>query len=390
MIRAVYRRIVRNPVPAVGVVLFAMIMSVVLQSIYDSKLQAQEYYEKICSEIEVICTVTNLAGTSSDDLSLDSHQIFLFTGELEGLSTDIAPLVTDVQIKGEHRLVGALSEHSLVGITSVKIEQALWPENGCTIFWNDGYDASIFGGNQAVCLVPEVLAKELQVDVLSVTLPLEDAYAGLSFEPKDYTGELKIAGFYRGGNGRDIYCPWNLLMDIWGEMGQQERASALHATLRSNSDIAALRQASQDMFAVPDPNASPNAWGYALDIDTSQLEQADLTLRNSLRINEIYTFLVFALSVGAGFLIGFLLIRSRKREIALMRTLGTPDQTIYLGFVCEQMLCIIFGTTLGGVTYLWQPPRRLALFACIYFAGLTAALLIFLRKKLITTIKEGE
>ncbi|MCD7755194.1 MAG: hypothetical protein LUJ09_02500 [Firmicutes bacterium] len=373
-----------------GVVLFAMIMSVVLQGLYNSKLQAQEHYEKICSEIEVVCTVTNLTGTSADHLNLDSYQIFSFTGEMEGLETEIAPLVTDVQIKGEHRLMGALSEHSLVGITSLEIEQALWPENGCTIFWNDGFDASLFCGDQAACLIPEALAEEWQGDALRVSLPLEDAYAGLSFAPKDYTGELKIAGIYRGGDEKSIYCPWALLMEIWGEMGQREKASALHATLRNNSDISALRQAAADLFSVPDPNANPNDWGYALDIDDSQLAQADLTLRNSLRVHTFSVLLVFSLSIGAGFLIGFLLVRSRRREIALMRTMGTPDQSIYLGLVLEQMLCVVFGTAIGGATYLWQPPLQLAMFATAYFVGLTAALLVFLRKNLMTTIKEDD
>lgn len=100
--------------------------------------------------------------------------------------------------------------------------------------------------------------------------------------------------------------------------------------------------------------------------------------------------IVLCLSAAAGFLIGFLMVRNRKKEIVLMRTMGTPNQSICFGFTLEQMLCVVLGIVLGGSYNGWHPADRLGILAVIYFVGLTAALQIFLHKNLLTTIKEDE
>lgn len=99
---------------------------------------------------------------------------------------------------------------------------------------------------------------------------------------------------------------------------------------------------------------------------------------------------VLALSAGAGFLTGFLVIRSRKREIVLMRTMGASQVSIYGELALEQLACIVVGILVVGSYTLWQPVGNLALFGCVYYIGLTVALPIFLRKNLLTTVKADE
>lgn len=389
------KRMIRSPIPAVGVLLFAVAMTLVLQSLHLSKVEGQQHYEEIYHQIDVTCTVTNLAGTKSDGLDLGNIIVSQFT-EYANWTTgsEILPLIENVQIKSRHKLSGSLSERMLVGITSVKIARELWPENGCTIFWNEGFNESMFGENALVCIIPQAMAEELEkeqaeTDWIPVQLKLEQSYFYCPTEPGDYDGTMKVAGIYTGGDQKTVYCAWVTLMSIWGEMGQIESATAIQATLRNNDQVAQLRQAAAAAeLAEPDPNADPTDSALALDIDDSKLQQADLSLRNSLRVNELSAVLVFVLSAGAGFLIGFLMIRSRKRDIALMRTMGTSSRKIYVSFATEQMLCIAAGNLLGAAIYEWQAPRQLLVFCGVYYIGLSAALLTFLRKRLLTTIKE--
>lgn len=392
-----FKRIIRSPLPAVGVLLFAVAMAVVLQSLHHSKIQAQEHYEKIYAQIDVTCTVTNLRGTRSDGLDLGNVIVNEFSEYRDWIGeSSILHLIENVQLKSQHQLSGEINDRMLAGITSLKMAQELWPENGCTIFWNDGYDASIFEENALVCIIPETLAKELggegklPVESIPVLLKLEDGYPYHPWEPGDYEGTMQVAGTYSGGDQKTVYCAWLTLMEIWDEMGQFESAVAAHATLRDNSLVEALREAASNHFAVPDPNADPTSLELALDIDDSKLQEADLTLRNSLRVNELSTLLVFVLTAGAGFLIGFLMVRSRKRDIDLMRTMGTPNSNIYLSFAAEQMLCLIAGTFLGAATYQAQPPVQLVIFVGTYFVGLSAALVLFLRSNLLSAIKKEE
>lgn len=392
-----FKRMIRSPLPAVGVLLFAVAMAVVLQSLHQSKIDAQKHYEVIYSQIDVSCTVTNLRGTKSDGLDMTNIYVNEFTEYHEWIGeSSILPFLEDVQIKSQHKLSGELAERMLVGITSLKMARELWPENGCTIFWNEGFDESMFGESALVCIIPEKLAKELAgeeqvpVNSIPVLLKLEAGYPMRPTEPEDFEGTMQVAGIYTGGDQKTVYCPWLTLMGIWDQMGEFESASAAQATLRDNSQIVALREASSEFFFTPDPNADNLSPGLALDIDDSKLKEADLTLRNSLRVNELSTLLVFVLAAGAGFLIGFLMVRSRKRDIDLMRTMGTPNSKIYLSFAAEQMLCVTAGTMAGAISQALQPIGQLAIFVGFYFVGLSAALLFFLRSILLTDIKKDE
>ena len=393
-----FKRILRRPIPAVGVFLFAVAMAVVLQSLHLSKLEAQKHYEEIYHQIDVTCTVTNLRGTKSDGLDLGNIIVNQFTEYRDWASgSEILPLIENVQIKSQHKLSSALSERMLVGITSLNIARELWPENGCTIFWNEGFDEAMFGEKALVCIIPQALVSELnegqeegaQVEEIPVELKLEDFYPYHPTEPGDYSGTMQVVGIYTGGDQKTVYCSWLTLMGIWDEMGQMETATAIQATLKNNDQLDQLRQvAAAAELAEPDPNADPTDTSLALDIDDSKLQQADLTLRNSLRVNELSALLVFVLSAGAGFLIGFLMIRSRKWEISLMRTIGTPNRHIYFSFAAEQMACVIVGTLIGSITNASQLAQQLVAFGGVYFIGLSMALLIFLRKNLLTSIKE--
>lgn len=384
------KRILRSPLPALGVLVFTAVLTIVLCTLHQSGIEAQEHYGEIYHEIDVTCTITNLTGTNSDGLDLPNWIIDLFTGYLDWVSSDVTSMVENVQIKSIQRLTEPLQEYTLVGITSLEMAQELWPDNGCTIFWNEGFDESVFEKDELVCIIPEKLAKEQGKEALPLFLPVDAHNVYPNAEHRDFEGTMRVAGVYYGSGDENIYCSWDTLMGIWSEMGQTESATALHATLRDNDDLEDFRALMAERFAEPDPNADYSDWGLAMDIDDSQLRQADLTLRNSLRVNALSTMLVFLLSAGTGFLIGFLMIRSRKREIALMRTMGTPDGKIYTSFAMEQMLCVILGTAVGGGLYFWQPVDQLAVFVGIYFVGLTVALLIFLRSNLLTGIKQTE
>ena len=113
-------------------------------------------------------------------------------------------------------------------------------------------------------------------------------------------------------------------------------------------------------------------------------------MKNSIFLNKFASVIVFILSAGAGFLTGFLIIRSRKREITLMRTVGESNREVYFNFALEQMACAIVGIAFGGAYNLWDPIGQLLIFAVVYYVGLSVALAIFLSKNLLATIKEDE
>lgn len=385
-----WARIRKKAQEALAAVLFAAGITLVLCGLESSTDAAKVEYERIVSGIDVSCTVTNLAGDRSDRLDIFADTISLFTGERDYVSKDLAGLVENVQIKGSTEFYRDGEKYTLAGITSVRVDSNLQPENGCTIFWNEGAEESVFSGNSPVCIIPRALMNKLkEQEMPEDSLPLE--IHGSYFET-EYEGELEIVGAYQGRNEKTIYCPWLTYVEIIRSMGGSERADSLSATLRRNEDLEMLREIAAEWFAAPDAGAAgletKDGYYLALDINDSLLTQAKQSLENSMTLNHIAALLVFALSTGVGVLVGFLMIRSRRREIALMRTLGTGDGQIYGSFALEQMVCIVLGTALGGAYFRWQPLMELAIFVGVYFSGLSATLWIFLHKNLITSIKD--
>lgn len=382
MLGYVFRRLRRSPARAVGIVLFAALVAAALCGLHAGNVSARQHYEEIYRQIPVTCVVTDPTGERTDGLNIPDWAVWPFTGKY---TTTLSDMLTDVQIKGSQALEGDLSKYVLTGITSTEIATELWPENGCEIDWSPGYDESLFQGGENACIIPEKLLLDYPdtANTLELTLQGTD---GVSYM---YT--MTIAGVYYGGKGNAAYCSWARLVGIWDQMGTREQADAIRATLRDNDELETFRAVAGEWFSEPDRNASQTSWeGLALDINDTQLRQASQSLRNSLRVNQISALLIFAFSVAAGFLVGFLTVRARKREIALMRTMGTPNGKIYLGMVLEQMLCIVLGVAVGGAYGRWQPADQLGSLIGVYFVGLTAALAIFLRTNLLAGAKEEE
>lgn len=185
---------------------------------------------------------------------------------------------------------------------------------------------------------------------------------------------MQIAG---GNSDTDeskvIYCPWAVYVRILRSMNRYEKAEAIHGTLRNNKDLELLREIMTPYFVEPNSKYAGmydvDGRGFALDINDAPLVRAKDNPENSMSVNRAATVLVFVPATGVGAFVGFLVIRNRKREIALMRTLGTSNGRIYANFALEQMLFVFLETLAGGVKFMWTPALWLILFVCVYYVG---------------------
>lgn len=383
-----WSRIRRRPAFSAMIALFSAGITFALCVLYAGKAEAREQYQEIYRKIDVFCTVTNLAGDRSDRLDIQSGTIAHFTD-----GGDLAPLLEAVQIKGSSEIRWNGEVYTLAGITSLVIEPKLWPENGCTIFWKGNNQESFFAGQAMQCIIPRELEKKLvEAGVYGESFPLEIGSA--QRHEQVFQGSLSIVGTYQGANDTIIYCPWQTYVAILQAVGRSKTADSLQATLRSNDQLPALREAASRYFAKPD--AAFTGMDYVgelylgLDINDLKLQQAEKTMQNSLHLNAVAVSLTFVFSMGTGIFISFLMVRSRRREIALMRTLGASNLRVYAEFALEQMIFVLLGVAAGGAGYMWTPAVWLVLFVCVYFAGLSGALFVMLRKKLLASMKEEE
>lgn len=397
MFSRIFNRFRRAPLSTLSVILLAAVLSASLCALHAANIAEQARYDETVENVEVKLVVTNLSATRSVGLEAPAWVDKVFTSRLT--DNGLLNYVKDVQIRAiqgvESTMVGdgRFDTNQLVGITGFGIAPELNP-GGVT--WFDGYDESLFSGKEKVCLVPESALPEGYDGTTPLTAFVTCYYYYWEF-PYTTTVEMTVAGTYSGQDG-NFYCPYKTVTKIQSSLSNTEGIDAIQATLIDNSMIEEVREVSKAWFAKPNPTGEKTPWRYiyyfyypyALDIDNDRLVEAEQTLKISILINELCAVLVFALSAGASFFVGFLMIRSRKREIALMRTLGTPVPSVFLNLALEQLLCLAAGTAIGGGFFGFEPPERLVMFAAVYFTGLCLALVIFLGKNLMTTLKEDE
>lgn len=447
LIKHTINRMKRTPVRAIAVLLFAAVVSVIICALQASNDEEMRHYEEAYQAVPIKFSVTQpsyIGETLGYGSSLLPWVIDLFTenntveiidvsaakdrAEKHSIVDNTAPTeislkeyVKDLQVKMSYTIetvngkrYRGMGTSFLIGMTSLSCDKQLLPEYGCEITWYEGYDESIFEGGEAVCLIPESKANAKHYDNGNGEAELYFSYSkrklvdGVSVEVEggEYDCTLKIVGTYTAGDELSIYCPFSIIDQVYEGLGREPKVDSLSATIADNRRLEEFIEKANMFFMDPSQKDEEVPWGialinrsteylndyyrYAIDINDENLSELAAILEDSIKFNRTVTVFVVILSVVAGFLIGFLMIRRRKRDIMLMRTVGESNFRVYLGFVIEQMICIVLGVIVGGAYYLWNPINNLVLFALVYFVALSLALVIFMSKKLLTTVKEDE
>ena len=445
MIKKTLKTLKRAPVRAVAVLLFAAVITMIICALQASNEAELRNYEETYQGVPITVTVTHLAQTGFTKNPIQYWVYYLFTEEesvefydlsgledpndsiavvkfirkTEPIELSLAEYVKDVQIN-MHRMISTVNcqkfkNPQLNGITSLACDKQLLPEYGCTITWKDSYDESVFNGNESVCIIPKSAAEQydngngetvLEFIGQVINRVQVDGKYQTEIEDVSYQCTLKIVGTYTAGDEKSIYCPIPIIKQVYREFEEKPRIWSLSATLADNSRLEEFREKMSVCFLEDEPGIANTPWGYfasygtsgfyneyypfALDIDDENLFDLAAILEDSIKFNKTVTVFVVALSIVAGFLVGFLMIRRRKRDIMLMRMVGESNARVYVGFALEQMICIILGIAVGGAYYNWNPINNLAIFAVAYFVALSLALAIFMSKKLIKNVKEDE
>lgn len=402
MFTLICNRFRRAPVMALCVILMAAVLSAALCALEPIAQLQQRNFEALYESIPVQISVTNLTGTRTEGLKAPAWAAKVFTDK--HLQDGLFQYVKDVQLKSRQRAdsvtIGETpydGRMTLVGLTGLSIAPELAIGDGTMVTWFQDYDESVLKKSRYVCILPEnLLPEDYDPETgLSVTLTFQNTL--LNGNTYYSVKTLEVIGIHKAGL-EQIYCPNAIMTGIYKELQAVSNLDAICATLTDNHQLEELREASRSWFAEPNPTGERTPWRYsyyfyypyALRIDDSKLRSIELDLKVGLLLNEVCSYFLIVLSAGAGFLIGFLMIRSRKREINLMRSLGTSGFNIFFGLLMEQMLCVLLGTIAGGIAFAWQPISRVLAFVLIYFVGLSIALVMFLNSNLLANLKEAE
>ena len=107
-----------------------------------------------------------------------------------------------------------------------------------------------------------------------------------------------------------------------------------------------------------------------LVIEDQTLMETVNNLNRHISYMEIVYNAMYALSIGIGFVVSYLLIKTRKSEFAVMRSTGAGAFRTFVVFFAEQAVLCLVGTLLGGAIGLLMPGgmHALRLYAILGYA----------------------
>ncbi len=234
-----------------------------------------------------------------------------------------------------------------------------------SIEWLEGYDETLFAGREAVCIVPRgtqaALGDELRLSMRT---------------RRSAVLTLKVVGLYGGGYEgvrKVYYCPLACLRDFYGENGMTLSYCGLEMELCNTRELNEFKAQMKELKL--DGGMTRLVVNDALLIAiTTQLQQ------HIRLLNTLLPFL-FAFAAAIGFVLSFLLLRGRRREAAVMRSLGAKRGRVFGTLLLETGLQAACGAALGTLAaYLIaggaavSAPHIALVLACYLVGGAMAVL----------------
>ena len=395
MLKKLIKSNLRRPFAGIAMVLFAAALTVALCYLHQTGEEERKSYEASFASTPVFFKITDFDGSVVKDADgIAGWMAELFTED--GLTPNLAPFVGELHV----RVAFPEAQYgrdtvTVTGITSTRMAEELTAGWGGSIAWLEGYDEEVFLTDEWVCVLPAALE-----GTESVTLTFNYVIPSDRMPPKkvSHTQSFSVVGYYTDPGNSRFYVPYPAMEWLYAKLGASKLIEGIGAILKDNNDLPALREEMSYWFASPNPAGEKTPWGkfdfdyyfYALDIDDNLLNTLTADLQSRLLLNRFAATAVLLMAAGASFLTGFLVIRSRKRELSLMRTLGASQKEIFLELFLEQGVRVLLGIFAGGWFFRWQAVVQLSLFCGISLAGLALALAIFLRANLLSTMKEDD
>lgn len=243
--------------------------------------------------------------------------------------------------------------------------------------WLDGYsDASFADGSASIGALPQSFLEENGLQLGDTVRFLADYY-GI------WMADVTIVAAYASAEATPIlYSPLACLPknaeDNWKVQSMVDKVArgldfntcdSFRFTLRRVDDLDALRQALADA-GFTYVHSGVRGQPFVIIEDEMYLNTTHSMERQIQYVSVLYDSL-YVIAGVIGFVLAWLLAQSRRREIAVMRALGTPPVRILANFLAEQVLLSASGMLLGiAVSYLaGSPVKPFFLILCGAFWG---------------------
>ncbi len=345
--------------------LICMITVILLNAYMGNIAEVDKQMEELPKVLPVKGTVCNLKGTLASGLKIQEKYV---DGILNSEYVD-QPLFSIQLRMGNGRIEGddylERLPYYAVGINNAAAVSGF--SEGEIVFsgkskgLSEDMDAqTFFSSKERICVIDETAAKEQGI-VPGATLTLSAYYTNfrqdhvIVLEPLD-VGEYTVVGLmnienYTGTDTKpNIIIPFETARSLFYENGIEFYASSASFMLKNPYEINAFKDEMKKLqFLEILPGAENWYDGYGLSIrDETFIQAAEQLIRNKNLLMGMLPFLGVAV-LCIGYVTASLLIKGRKPEYAIMRSLGQGHGSSFMIICLEYALTALTGCVLGCI-----------------------------------------
>jgi ABC-type antimicrobial peptide transport system permease subunit len=328
----------------------------------NSIIAQEEKLDLIYKEIPIYVEVSDYKGNNRTKLALpDGYYVETFTKDEYKLSK----YLKDVCLRRELDVLSykekeiGIDSLKLIGVTNIKYEEDLRREKGLKfeIEFQEGFDYDIFKETSNLCLVSEELLAKMDKklgDIITFsamtetsvhTYKNEEGYAIKS--PVDV--RLSIAGVIKDANINEIFCSWKKIAEYGAvsDNGSTLYTDILRATINDNYKLNEFKKDAITYYVSTGSRIFTGTRLYGLTVYDDSFIKAVLQIRRNIKFLKAIYPLVIIFSFVIGYLVSFLFTRNRKKEVAIMRSLGTSKFRVFVTIMMELFTINVVGTIIG-------------------------------------------
>ncbi len=233
------------------------------------------------------------------------------------------------------------------------------------VTFTSSYDESFLTGNEEVCVLRDTYLQERNLMLgeefeLEMYAPKYNDQVSSSFT-YEWMGvrRLKIIGSYTAGTNilsgdlPYIITPMSYIEYIYDGSREKPKASSMRFTLKEPLRINEFKSAMLQIgFVSVNISGGASHIGKALSMNDQTFILAATQLKESLTMLKSLAPLIFIIVAVIGFIASYLLMQSRRNELAIMRSLGTGKKRCFIIIFLESLMLALIGSILGMVVAL--------------------------------------
>lgn len=352
-------RIRRRMVVCLAIALTSICLTALICVMNQSLLERQAGLKEAKTKMEVACTVSNVQGTKADGLFISPSYIDLMTGPsypMHGYICNLLLKKTLLYTVPNSTVDSKDEKRYLIGITQRSASPALSYENSSAVIFDPRYSDAVFDEEGFICVAGEALSPYVSTDQTggkSLELTVDFSSAGNDVQPRTY--RFTVAGSVANGNPWAVYCNWDAVRRIFEAEGEMPDAESMAFSLADNNRIEEFRALASRFFTEPDYAQEDTGNKLALTINDTIYRQTVASYEKSILILSILKPFIFLCSFVIGSFVSFLVTRGRRKEFAILNSMGTTKKTMLLQGTLEMTILCLLGAFIGFfLVLLWR------------------------------------